>query len=175
MKNNISIEDIAYNGGFELIESVKGGQNGYPSGIKKGIVGFENFEDLQRYADKYGLIPCTFHKRDGWHLYERKDTPYQPLQISASDYGDDYKQFTNSISQEEFLEQEVLPVLPSTTFDDIITFVHKYEEVFDHICVADDDELVIMDFCGNYVETVQAETMQWSHDTHTYVIGLVEE
>lgn len=169
------LENIAYENSLEYIETTTG-VNGYPKCIRGAIVGFETFEEAEKLAKEHGLVIRTFFKRDGWNLYQRdSNTTWGPLEITASDYGDDYQSFTHDISQEDFIENEVLPNLPATTFGDITNYLQRYEELYDKIVEAEDDELVIADFCGSYVETIKKKLMQWSNDSKTWVIGVMED
>ena len=171
----MSIETIAYEKGLEYIDTTTG-MNGYPQCIRGAIIGFETFEEAQEVAKTHGLRITTFFKRDGWQLYQRDgNTTYEPMKITSYDYGDDYKHFTNEIPQEDFIEEELLPSLSATTFGDIINITYKYEELFDKIVEAEDDELVIADITGQYVETIKKELMSWSNDGKTWVIGVMEE
>ena len=169
------MESIAYENSLQYIETTTG-MNGYPEHLRGAIIGFETFEEAEKLAKEHGLCIRTFFKRDGWQLYQRNsNTTWEPMKITASDYGDDYKQFTNDISQEDFIEEELLPSLSATTFGDIINITNIYEELFDKITDAEDDELVIADTFGGYVETIKKELMEWSNDSKTWVIGVMED
>lgn len=168
-----SLENIAYEKGLEYITTTTG-VNGYPQHLRGAIIGFETFAEADEVAKEHGLRITTFYKRDGWQLYQRdSNTTYGPMNITSYDYGDDYKHFTNEIPQEDFLEEEVLPNLAATTFGDIQNTIQRYEELFDKIVEAEDDELVIADTFGEYVETIKKELMSWSHDSKTWVIGVM--
>lgn len=169
------LENIAYEKGLEYIETTTG-MNGYPQHLRGAIIGFETFEEAEEVAQEHGLRITTFFKRDGWKLYQReRGTTYRALHITASDYGDDYKHFTNKISESDFIEEELLPNLAATTFGDIQIITQRYEELFDKIVEAEDDELVIASTFGEYVETIKKELMSWTHDSKTWVIGVMEE
>jgi hypothetical protein len=169
------LETIAYEKGLEYIETTTG-MNGYPQHLRGAIIGFETFAEAEEVAKEHGLRITTFYKRDGWQLYKRdSNTTYGPMNVTSDDYGDDYKHFTNGISQEDFIEEELLPDLAATTFGDIITITNRYEELFDKIVEAEDDELVIASTFGEYVETIKKELMSWSHDSKIWVIGVMEE
>lgn len=169
------LETIAYEKGLEYIETTTG-MNGYPQHIRGAIIGFDTFEEAETVAKEYGLRITTFFKCDGWQLYQReRNTTWEALKITSYDYGDDYKHFTNEISQEDFIEEELLPNLAATTFGDIQIITNRYEKLFDKIVEAEDDELVIADTFGEYVETIKKELMSWSHDSKTWVIGVMEE
>lgn len=170
-----SLESIAYENGLQYIETTTG-MNGYPEHLRGAIIGFETFEEAEKLAKEHSLCIRTFFKRDGWQLYQRNsNTTWEPMKITASDYGDDYKQFTNDISQEDFIEEELLPSIAPTTFGDIVTITNRYEELFDKITDAKDDELVIADIFGGYVETIKKELMEWSNDSKIWVIGVMED
>ena len=169
-----SLESIAYENGLQYIETTTG-MNGYPQCIRGAIIGFETFEEAEKLAKEHGLCIRTFFKRDGWQLYQRdSNTTWEPMKITASDYGEDYKHYSNDITQEDFIEEELLPNLSATTFGDIITITNRYEELFDKITEAEDDEIVIADIFGRYVETIKKKLMEWSNDSKTWVIGLME-
>ena len=173
--NKELLETIAYENSLEYIETTTG-MNGYPQHLRGAIIGFNTFAEAEAIAQEHGLCITTFFKRDGWHFYQRDGgTTYEPLKISSYDYGDDYKHFTNEIPQEDFIEEELLPNLAATTFGDIITITNRYEELFDKIVEAEDDELVIATTFGEYVETIKKELMSWSHDSKTWVIGVMED
>lgn len=169
------LETIAYENGLEYIETTTG-MNGYPQHIRGAIIGFDTFDEAKKLSKEHGLRITTFFKYDGWQMYQREgNTTYHALHITASDYGDDYKHFTNEIPESDFIGEELLPNLLATTFGDIITIANRYEELFDKIVEAEDDELVIADTFGEYVETIKKELMSWSHDSKTWVIGVMEE
>lgn len=169
------LETIAYENSLEYIETTTD-MNGYPQHLRGAIIGFNTFAEADAVAQEHGLRITTFFKRDGWQLYLRdSDTRYSPMNITSSDYGYGYKHFSNNISQEDFLEEEVLPSLVATTFGDIQNIVQRYEELFDKIVEAEDDELVIADTFGEYVETIKKELMSWSYDSKTWVIGVVAD
>lgn len=169
------LETIAYENSLEYIETTDG-MNGYPQHIRGAIIGFETFEEAEKIAKEHGLRITTFFKRDGWQLYQRNsNTTWEPMKITSSDYGDDYKHFTNEVSQEDFIEEELLPNLAATTFGDIQNITQRYEELYDKIVEAEDDELVIADMFGEHVETIKKELMSWSNDSKTWVIGVMGE
>lgn len=174
MKELLLLEMIAEENSLELIETTTG-RNGYPQNLRYAIIGFETFEEAKELAEKHGLRITTFYKRDGWQLYQRdNNTTWQPLRITSYDYGDGYHHFTNGISQEDFVEEFLLPNISATTFDDIKKIIQVYEELFNKISEAEDDEIVIACFF-EYVETIKKELMSWSHDSKTWVIGVIND
>ena len=96
------------------------------------------------------------------------------MRISAENYGDDYMAFDSS-SVESFYEDEVKPLLDDiNSLEDLEKFVSARKELLDEIKSIDETQLVIA--ChGHYYETVDRETMEWSFDSKTYVIGVIKD
>jgi len=167
------LEIIQMDYDLEMIETTTG-TNGYPRCLKKALIGLKNFEQVEEIANKYPEVRITtFHKRDGWQLWERdNNTTYEALQNSASDFGDDYTQFTSE-DAEDYFENEVKPFLEDfENFEDLNKFLKEREEVLDKIQLLDDNELVIT-YQGRYYDTIEKKSMSFYHDTHHYAIGVI--
>lgn len=167
------LEQIQMDYDLELLETTTG-VNGYPQSLKYALIGFETFEEAQEIANKYPEIRITtFHKRDGWQLWERNNnTTYQSFLTSASDFGSDYNQFTSEDAVDYF-ENEVKPFLEDfENFEDLKKFLEEREEVLDKIQLLGDNELVIT-YQGRYYDTIEKESMSFYHDTHHYAIGII--
>ena len=167
------LETIQMDYELEMIETTTG-RNGYPQNLKHALIGFENFEQAKEIANKYPEVRITtFHKRDGWQLWERNNnTTHEQLQNSASDFGDDYNQFTSE-DAEDYFENEVKQFLEDfENFEDLNKFLKEREEVLDKIQLCGDNELVIT-YQGRYYDTIEKESMSFYHDTHHYAIGII--
>lgn len=167
------LNEIANEYNISVVETTTG-TNGYPQCLKKALIGFENFEQAKEIANQYPEVRITtFHKRDGWQLWERdNNTTYEAFQKSASDFGDDYNQFTSE-DVEDFFENEVKPFLESfEDFESLNKFLKEREEVLDKIQLLDDNEIVIT-YQGRYYDTIEKESMSFYHDTHSYCIGII--
>lgn len=168
------LENIAYQNGLELIETTSE-RNGYPAHIKKAIIGFDTFEEAENIAKENNLSIEIFTKRDGWQLYYRTgDRTYEPFSNSASDYGENYNEF--SIEDiDTFYEEEVKPFLEQfDDFDSVSSFIDMKKEILERLEMIDEDEIVITNE-GRYYETIQKKSMRFYHDTKTKVIGLIED
>ena len=147
--------------------------SGYPQSLKKALIGFDSFEEAERIAGEYGLSIETFTKRDGWQLYYRTNNrAYSAIEVSAEEYGDDYRSFTAS-DYEGFYENEVQGMIGEfDDFDSVEDFLEKKKKIYDAIEDLEDDEMVLA--CqGEYYDTVKRYTMCHSFDTKTTVIGLI--
>ena len=147
--------------------------SGYPQSLKKTLIGFDSFEEAERIAGEYGLSIETFTKRDGWQLYCRTNNrAYSAIEVSAEEYGDDYRSFTAS-DYEGFYENEVQGMIGEfDDFDSVEDFLEKKKKIYDAIEDLEDDEMVLT--CqGEYYDTVKRYTMCHSFDTKTTIIGLI--
>lgn len=147
--------------------------NGYPEALKPALIGFDSYEDAERVAKEYGLSVEIFTKRDGWQLYYRTgNRAYSPIEVTAEDYGDDYRSFTSS-DYDGFYENEVQERISEfKTFDDVEQFLEAKKKIYEAIEDLEEDEMVIT--CrGEYCETVKRYTMSRYYDTKTTVIGII--
>ena len=147
--------------------------NGYPEALKPALIGFDSYEDAERVAKEYGLSVEIFTKRDGWQLYYRTgNRAYSPIEVTAEDYGDDYRSFTSS-DYDGFYENEVQERISEfKTFDDVEQFLEAKKKIYEAIEDLEEDEMVIT--CrGEYYETVKRYTMSRYYDTKTTVIGVI--
>lgn len=157
------------------------GMNGYPQCLKDAIVGFDNFEQAEELAEKHNLRITTLHKRDGWQLWERSsNTTYEPFKPTAQWYGDNYNTWRGE-DVDVYFANEVKPKLEGFLDDGIIqgwceleSFFENEKEIVEHIESACDNELIVTRD-GEYFDTIDAECMRWSFDTHNYIIALVDD
>ena len=147
--------------------------SGYPQSIKKALIGFDSFEQAERVAEEYGLRIEYFTKHDGWQLYYRTNNrAYSAIEVSAEDYGDDYRSFTSS-DYEDFYENEVQGMIGEfDNFEQAESFLEMNKKIYEAIEELEDDEMVLT--CqGEYYDTVKRSTMSHYYDTKTAVIGLI--
>lgn len=146
--------------------------SGYPSNLKEVYIGFEDWEELSKFVEENPeFIPIQLTKRDGQEIWTRQSQVYEQFTNGAEDYGDDYSEFDNTITEQEFIENEVRPQLED--FDDLGSleaFVSNKKEVWDEISRLGDDEIVIT-YLGAYYDTIKKRSLSFSHDTRTWVIG----
>jgi hypothetical protein len=157
---------------LQVIETTSA-MNGYPQSIKKALIGFESFEQAERVAEEYGLSIEYFTKRDGWQLYYRtNDRAYSAIEVSADEYGDDYRAFTSS-DYEGFYENEVKGMVGEfDSFEEVDEFLDAKKKIYEAIENLEDDEMVLT-LNDKYYDTVKQYTMCHYYDTKTTVIGLI--
>lgn len=166
------LEVIQFENNLELIETTNG-VNGYPSNLKKALIGFKTFEQCEKIANQIANVRIMiFHRRDGWQLWERQSTADEPFYNSSEDYGDEYYSFTSE-EGDTYFENEVKPFLQDfENFEILNEFLKEREKVLNEILLLGDNEIVIT-YQGRYYETIEKESMSFYHDTHQYAIGIV--
>ena len=157
---------------LQVIETTSA-MNGYPQSLKKALIGFQSFEEAERIASEYGLSIELFTKRDGWQLYYRTNNrAYSAIEVSAEDYGDDFRSFTAS-DYDDFYENEVQDMIGEfESFEDVESFLKSQKKIYEAIENLEDDEMVLT--CqGKYYDTVKQYTMCHYYDTKMTIIGLI--
>lgn len=163
--------ELAANNDLKFIETTSG-KNGYPQDLLPALIGFNDYEEAEEFASEHDLQTYILHKRDGWQLWERKNPAYEPFNISAEDYGDNYNVF-KADELEGYYEHEVKPCLEN--FDNIEAlkdFIEDQEEIMNELERCDDDEAIVT-YRSEYYDTIKVKSMEWYHDTHSYVIGVM--
>ena len=168
------INEIAYVCGLDVVETTTG-RNGYPQNLKQAIVGFDEWEYVVSVAERYGLRITTLHKRDGWQLWERNgNTTLEPLKPTEEWYGDNFKFYQGEDTQ-SFFWDEMKPVLGDIdSYEELLSFIDDKKDVIKQIERAYENEWVVLRE-GEHYETIEKECLSWSHDTHHYVIALMED
>lgn len=171
MKNEqLSLAEIADIEDLEYVETTSG-RNGYPENIQGAIVGFENWEQLEKIAVKYNLEAINLHKRDGWQLYNRHGIATEPYKNSSDDYGNDYHAYNNTNSYQEQMMEEVLPYAEFSTFEELEEWLKEKKEVYEELLTCGENEIVIT-YQERFYEKIEVYSMSFYHDTHHYIIGL---
>ena len=169
-EEELSLEEIADIEGLEYIETTSG-TNGYPQDIQEAIVGFEDWEQLEKIAIKYNLNAINLHGRDGWQLYERQGSASEPFKNSSEDYGDNYSQEDDADSYQKSEMEDVFPHLDLATFEEVEEWLKERKEVYNELLTCGENEIVIT-YQGRFYEKIEETSMCFMHDTHYYIIGL---
>lgn len=165
------MNELASEYNLQFVETTSA-RNGYPENLIPALVGFGSFEDAENFAQEHGLDTWLLHKCDGWQLWNRVHSVYEPMTISCEDYGDDYNLYTAS-SLENYFEYEVKPCLENfDNIEDLREFLDEQENIMRELENLNDDEAVIT-YGGKFYETIQLHPMEWGHDTHNYIIGVM--
>lgn len=182
MKN---LNEIANNEGLQVSETIEGGNNGYPRGFDNVITGFFDWEQIEDFVKRYGGTPIMLHKKDGWQMWERCDTVCEPMEITAEMYGDNYNIIHKNeyADEQQFIKDFILPRLEDA--DNIVTMaeiVDRAKSIWDSIDSikfrdSETPEGVVIYNDGEFgwieYDTIDLVCIEWSHDTHNYMIGVI--
>lgn len=61
--------------------------NGYPTNLKNGYIGFETWAEAKKFAEEKDLALMCLSQKAGWQVWHREDSVYEPMTITAADYG----------------------------------------------------------------------------------------
>lgn len=148
--------------------------NGYPENLKTGYIGFETWAEAKKFAEEKDLALMCLSQKAGWQVWHREDSVYEPMTITAADYGDDYNFETDA---EKYFENEREILEDCDTIEEAEEKLKTMREVVDAIKAADiEGGEVVVTCCGEYCETIKTETMSWRDESNgrEYVIAAVE-
>jgi hypothetical protein len=169
----VNLKEIAKNEKVTLIATTQDG-SGYPKDTNEAIIGFDSFDQASVMADKYNLDIILFRKKDGQALYSDMGAAYGPMTNNASEYGDNYDEYSSSSfeDEKEFISNNVTDLIAhAESFDEMQDILKTYKDTWQMIDNLDEDEILIM-LDGQPYETVKTKTMSFSHDGTTLIIGL---
>lgn len=148
--------------------------NGYPTNLKPAYIGFETWAEAKKFAEEKDLALMCLSQKAGWQVWHREDSVYEPMTITAADYGDDYCFETDA---EKYFESEREILEDCDTIEEAEEKLKTMREVIDAINAADiEGGEVVVTCCGEYCETIKTETMSWRDESNgrEYVIAAVE-
>lgn len=179
------LQEIANNEGLQVSNTVERFNNGYPRGIKEVITGFFDWNQVEDFIKRYGGNAIMLHKKDGWQMYERCDEVNEPMEITAEMYGDDYDIIYKDTYDEEidFITDFLLPRLDGAdNMIEVAEIVNNATNIWDSIesikernATIPEGVLIINDdkYGWREYDTIDVECIEWSHDTHDYMIGVI--
>lgn len=179
------LHEIANNEGLQVRETIEGGNNGYPRGFENVITGFFDWEQVEDFVKRHGGTPIMLHKKDGWQIWERCDTVYEPMEITAEMYGDNYDIIHKNdyADEQQFIKDFILPRLEDVrnivTMAEIVDRAKSIWDSIDSIKFRDSEtpEGVVIYNDGEFgwieYDTIDLVCVEWSHDTHNYMIGVI--
>ena len=165
---------LAEEKGLELVE-VTQGINGYPRGVYKAIVGFEDFQEAEDLAEEFGLEIVELRSRDGWQFYEELGRRYEPFAASEA-YRDEYDLWPRITYAEYISQEDVLGTLATAEdFDEMTAMLERYKEIFEEIELLESDELVAVHRESGEAERVKEYTCHYHYDVWRHEIALVNK
>lgn len=167
-----TILDRAEELGYEIIETTSEG-NGYPSNLKKAIIGFEDFEDAESFASKYGLRVEKFYRKAGWQLWVRgNNTAYKAYDM-AEVYRDEPCHSLYFCGDEELFTDNVKEQIAELNdFELIQAVVVKKSKIWDEFCTLGEDEFILV-YEDELDCVMERYRMAYEYDSTYYRIGVI--
>ena len=163
---------LAEEKGLELVE-VTQGMNGYPKGVYKAIVGFEDFQEAESLAEEFGLEIVELRSRDGWQFYEELGRRYEPFAASEA-YRDEYDLWPRMSYADYISQEDVLGTLADAEdFDEMEANLDRYKRIFEEIELLENGELVAVLRETGEAERVKEYTCHYHYDVWRHEIALV--
>lgn len=165
-KSESEILALARDHNLDVIE-ITHASNDYPTGLGDyGIIGFDRFEDAEKFADEHGLEVHHFQTRDGWHFWHNMGNAYEPYTQDdlLAALGVDYYE-TGEEQEYDCIRESDL------TGQELIAFLKSEIEILEELQKASAEQSVICTR-GSYYDTVENTMMQYHEDVHTYAIGV---
>jgi hypothetical protein len=151
--------------------------SGYPrTSENKPITGFNKYSDAVAFIAKNRLVKSNIHlfkRKNGWYstfLYDL-GSKYEPLTYHdyLKDLGDDY---SIASLDYELLKEQVCYALNKKELYEAKEIISNFQDLEGYI-ISCEKENVIITRGGEYYQEFPKETMGYTEDVTTYIIGVM--
>lgn len=172
MKSIEEVLDFADSIGLQVVETCDN-TAGYPSGIQKAVIGFDNLISAKSFVEVSGknCEVCLFKIRAGHHFFQNLGTMYRELTYSdyLNDLGDDYRLF--DFDQELEAAKENLEYADGTV-EDFALIMDIFDCYKREVDTLPDGYVLIYNSDNKELEQCPKTMMSYSEDVYTYTIGV---
>ena len=159
------IRGLAHDYGYNSVDTKSGGA---------AVVGFDTWEEAEKFADMQGLRLALLSRRDGARLFEGDNDYllYAP-KVDYEDFGGEW-QYDGS-TEEEAVADGMKGFIEG--MDDVCAIEEaaiRFAEIWEAVQGLGDDEILVV-FDNLKFEAHQEHTMDWWRDGSRYVVGSVVE
>ncbi len=160
---------------YDTIETTSA-SNGYPEHLKRATVGFDTFEEAQEYAQENGGSVYSFMRRDGWQLWVREGSVYEPYQITEADFDDNtellrYEEIDEDNFVDLYIKQRIEGLDEVNAISEAVKSAEALWKAYNEL---DEDEACVV-VCGEYDHTIKTTSMSFSYDTKNWIIGVLDD
>ena len=168
---NTDILERAEELGYKIVETTSEG-NGYPSNLKKAVIGFETFEDAEKFAEENGGEIIELRRKAGqelWSRYGRMFEAYDMKKVYADEpcyemyFCGDEERFTDMVKEQ---------ISEMNDFALIKDYVEEKEEIWDEFCTLGENEFILVKD-GKLEGVIEEERMDYEYDSTYYRIGVI--
>lgn len=160
---------------YEIVETTQG-MNGYPSNLRKAVIGFGCFGEAEEFANHHKGKVVELCKRDGWQFWKQVRVTDVPFCMTASNFGAEYTALeledrNNWWQEEKFQINDCIDESDHYEFLDWSSRVLEILEAFDALC---ENELVLLKE-GKFDSIIKKYVIRYKEDVYTHIIGVVDE
>ena len=173
MTKNEVLEEAREVSYLQIIELTTG-SNGYPQGLgDAGVIGFDDFEEAEEFAHKYGCEVSHFKSKLGWNFWQKYGQAYKPYTCDdyLNDLGDDYS-YANEDDVHYINNMKEIINNCYTEYESLTEYIKDIEIIKEHVESCRNGQRVIV-YGGKYYETVEATMMRYYEDADKYAIGVL--
>lgn len=153
------------------------GTNGYPQGLHRGYIDFNDIREAEAFARKVGGEVVLLYKKFGWQLWQSNGYHPDPIHLAEEDFGDDYAfecdlnyYLANCKDEITDLAHELLGE-GLEGIKALRNHIEEIEDVASKLASLEEGEVVVT-HNGRYYATFEYECMSFTHDGHLWTIGV---
>lgn len=164
--------DYADSLGLQIVE-VTEGRNGFPKNLSKAVIGFDTWEDAEKFTKETERQVVRMTRRDGHQFWFYKGRTFEPLKPTAEWFGDEYCTYDNEADWWNDAKGSLSAVLSDIEdIDSLQSMVNDMWEIHNEFDKQEDDEMIVL--CGNTLYGTQKKQCMCWHDTDvtSYVIAV---
>lgn len=166
-----TILDRAEELGYEIIETTSEG-NGYPSNLKKAVIGFEDFEDAENFAKENGGEIIDLKRKAGQQLWSRGGRAFEPFYMSKIYDNDPCYEMYFCGDEERFTDNVKEQIAELNDFALIQALIEEKTEIWDEFCTLGENEFILVKD-GKFEDVIEEERMAYEYDSTYYRIGVI--
>jgi hypothetical protein len=166
-----TILDRADELGLTIIETTSEG-NGYPRNLKTAIVGFEDFEDAENFAQENGGEIIELKRKAGQQLWSRGSRAFEPFYMSTIYDNDPNCEIYFCGDEERFTDNVKEQIAELNDFALIQSYVEEKSEIWDEFCTLGENEFILVKD-GKLEGVIEEERMDYEYDSTYYRIGVI--
>ena len=157
--------------GLTIIETTDNG-NGYPSNLKKAVIGFEDFEDAENFVKENGGEIIELRRKAGQQLWSRGSRAFEPFYMSTIYDNDPCYEMYFCGDEERFTDNVKEQIAELNGFTLIQSLIEKKAEIWDEFCTLGENEFILVKD-GKLEGVIEEERMYYEYDSAYYRIGVI--
>lgn len=171
MANFTRFEKLAKAHNLKVVVTTTDG-NGYPCNEGYGLIGFESYEHLKKFAEAHRMEEGLFWQKNGWRNWCVGGLDEEDLCIyNRPEYGEmsDYRIYRKS--EIEDLEASLKYEIETEEVDEDDDYIKYRRELIEELRKLEDGQVLVYDGCNGDFEIDYEYSIAWNYDSKRFVIG----